>query len=178
MNNVSKLITALNYGCKINFIYNSKYREDAFVEKIDKPSVFVRFRENNTYHLKIALIEDIELFFPIKSKELKKKGDVREYYSHIIDCIDKNNEYDPDYLNINGQRVKKLLKEDRVSNSKNLKYFLDGDSYDQYYSKQDYYGLLFMSNLNQNQAIKNAISERISIIKGPPGTGKTQTILN
>lgn len=36
----------------------------------------------------------------------------------------------------------------------------------------------FGVNKSQFQAVKNAISSQISIIEGPPGTGKTQTILN
>lgn len=36
----------------------------------------------------------------------------------------------------------------------------------------------FGSNLSQSSAITNALQSKISIIEGPPGTGKTQTILN
>jgi len=36
----------------------------------------------------------------------------------------------------------------------------------------------FGCNLSQISAVKNALSHNISIIEGPPGTGKTQTILN
>ena len=36
----------------------------------------------------------------------------------------------------------------------------------------------FGSNSSQTVAVKNAISNQISVIEGPPGTGKTQTILN
>ena len=36
----------------------------------------------------------------------------------------------------------------------------------------------FGFNLSQRQAIDNALASDISIIEGPPGTGKTQTILN
>lgn len=36
----------------------------------------------------------------------------------------------------------------------------------------------FSFNLSQKRAVKNAFSNRISVIEGPPGTGKTQTILN
>ena len=36
----------------------------------------------------------------------------------------------------------------------------------------------FGCNESQYQAVSNALSNRLSIIKGPPGTGKTQTILN
>ena len=36
----------------------------------------------------------------------------------------------------------------------------------------------FGFNLSQKQAVENAMNNLISIIEGPPGTGKTQTILN
>ncbi len=36
----------------------------------------------------------------------------------------------------------------------------------------------FSFNLSQQSAIKNAFQNNISVIEGPPGTGKTQTILN
>lgn len=36
----------------------------------------------------------------------------------------------------------------------------------------------FGFNLSQKQAVDNALCNQISIIEGPPGTGKTQTILN
>lgn len=36
----------------------------------------------------------------------------------------------------------------------------------------------FGSNKSQYQAVENALNNQISVIEGPPGTGKTQTILN
>lgn len=36
----------------------------------------------------------------------------------------------------------------------------------------------FSFNLSQRKAVQNAFSNKISVIEGPPGTGKTQTILN
>lgn len=36
----------------------------------------------------------------------------------------------------------------------------------------------FRFNLSQREALNNALRSQISIIEGPPGTGKTQTILN
>jgi len=36
----------------------------------------------------------------------------------------------------------------------------------------------FGVNLSQRAALKNALQNQLSLIKGPPGTGKTQTILN
>lgn len=44
----------------------------------------------------------------------------------------------------------------------------------------DYENVIFPFGCNSSQikAVKNALSNQISIISGPPGTGKTQTILN
>ncbi|MDZ4938556.1 AAA family ATPase, partial [Clostridium perfringens] len=36
----------------------------------------------------------------------------------------------------------------------------------------------FRYNLSQRAALEQALKSTISIIEGPPGTGKTQTILN
>ncbi|MEG3006973.1 MAG: AAA domain-containing protein [Oscillospiraceae bacterium] len=36
----------------------------------------------------------------------------------------------------------------------------------------------FGFNVSQKQAVDNALNHRLSVIEGPPGTGKTQTILN
>ncbi|MCZ9881690.1 AAA domain-containing protein [Arthrobacter sp. B2a2-09] len=36
----------------------------------------------------------------------------------------------------------------------------------------------FSSNLSQHQALQTALTHPVSVIEGPPGTGKTQTILN
>ena len=65
-----------------------------------------------------------------------------------------------------------MLREDSV-----LALFLRG----QYESKSDgkppaIYPFGF--NLSQKKAVENALTDTISIIEGPPGTGKTQTILN
>lgn len=38
--------------------------------------------------------------------------------------------------------------------------------------------LIEQANLSQKKALDNALNERISIIEGPPGTGKTTTIIN
>lgn len=36
----------------------------------------------------------------------------------------------------------------------------------------------FRCNLSQRQAVENALTRSVSVIEGPPGTGKTETILN
>ena len=44
--------------------------------------------------------------------------------------------------------------------------------------KEPQYYFPFGHNLSQMDAVKKAVNHQISIIEGPPGTGKTQTILN
>lgn len=46
------------------------------------------------------------------------------------------------------------------------------------YSEKDFLVLLQSANLSQKQSIKTALENKISIIEGPPGTGKTTTILS
>ena len=58
-----------------------------------------------------------------------------------------------------------------------LSYYLDGKEYKSYSIKNEPV-FPFGCNLSQIQAVNNALSSNISIIEGPPGTGKTQTILN
>ena len=45
-------------------------------------------------------------------------------------------------------------------------------------TKTDFFIFPFGANRSQIQAVRNAIQNPCSIIEGPPGTGKTQTILN
>lgn len=46
-------------------------------------------------------------------------------------------------------------------------------------SEKEYFPIFpFGCNNSQYEAVKNAMENQLSIIEGPPGTGKTQTILN
>lgn len=58
-----------------------------------------------------------------------------------------------------------------------LKYYLNGiNTEGQLKEKVNIYPFNF--NISQKQAVENVNKSNISVIKGPPGTGKTQTILN
>lgn len=46
------------------------------------------------------------------------------------------------------------------------------------HSVQQNYIYPFRFNLSQKEAVENAMNSSVSVIEGPPGTGKTQTILN
>lgn len=59
-----------------------------------------------------------------------------------------------------------------------LELYLQGQSIDSAGQDQQHPILPFPSNISQREALLKGFSHRISVIDGPPGTGKTQTILN
>lgn len=56
--------------------------------------------------------------------------------------------------------------------------FLKGEYTEKYFKKYTVVVYPFGFNTSQKKAVDNALYNPISIIEGPPGTGKTQTILN
>ena len=77
--------------------------------------------------------------------------------------------------NILANRYEKIdfVREDSV-----LAAFLSGKYEKEYVEKNKSIVYPFGFNLSQKKAVDNALCNPISIIEGPPGTGKTQTILN
>ena len=67
---------------------------------------------------------------------------------------------------------------DFVRNDSILAAFLNGKYTKESCEKEGVVIYPFGFNLSQKKAVDNALTNRISIIEGPPGTGKTQTILN
>lgn len=59
-----------------------------------------------------------------------------------------------------------------------LKQYLEAQPIQSYEIEHDDIVFPFYFNLSQKEAVEKALSNSISVIDGPPGTGKTQTILN
>ena len=81
----------------------------------------------------------------------------------------------PDGRNILAARYEKIdfVREDSMLAALLSRYLPDNSQSDE---NTEIYPFGF--NLSQKQAVDNALSHRLSVIEGPPGTGKTQTILN
>lgn len=77
--------------------------------------------------------------------------------------------------NILASRYEKI---DFVRDDSILAAFLSGKYKNEHSEKRGTTVYPFGFNLSQKKAVDNALSNQISIIEGPPGTGKTQTILN
>lgn len=65
-----------------------------------------------------------------------------------------------------------------VSKDSILTSYLEGKGPTQIKPPQTPIGFPFGFNLSQKKAVEAAFTNRLSVIEGPPGTGKTQTILN
>lgn len=102
---------------------------------------------------------------------IKKAKDCFEYLKQIADktglIVNDINILANNYASID------MVREDSV-----LAAFLSGKYEEKRTSNAAPIVYPFGFNLSQKKAIDNALNHRISLIEGPPGTGKTQTILN
>lgn len=107
----------------------------------------------------------------------KKPKDVFSYLIKIAEKVGLNARIDDEkVINILSHNYSKL---GFISKDSLLGRFLSGDSDIEIASehrRQEIYP--FGINSGQKQAVDKALKNRVSIVEGPPGTGKTQTILN
>ena len=80
----------------------------------------------------------------------------------------------------NGEKLLPLQYEgiDFIDETSALAAYLNPDLYGEISVKLPYLIFPFGCNASQFNAVKNALENKLSVIEGPPGTGKTQTILN
>lgn len=91
------------------------------------------------------------------------------YFKEIANSIKIDNE------NILGQQFNKIV---NIDSESVLSCYFEKFNVDNKFDNSDLLIFPFGCNTSQFNAVKNAINNKISIIEGPPGTGKTQTILN
>lgn len=96
-------------------------------------------------------------------------------YKNILDYFYKIAEL-KDKLGGIPKKIAPELKKLKISNSSVLSAYLSGKN--NLYKENNKLIYPFGMNISQMDAIKKAFTSQVSIIEGPPGTGKTQTILN
>ena len=132
--------------------------------------VFFENGTNKTYHQSEIIIEENLL----NQEQFRKVFNyLKEMANHLtIDDITQINDKNKDFLKKIYEKVK------FISPNSVIKSYISGIksvNINMINSKCIY---PFSFNLSQKLAIKNAFENNISVIEGPPGTGKTQTILN
>ena len=97
---------------------------------------------------------------------------LKEYYKEIADIVSLERKEGKKLLTGQLEELKKISKETVL-----YPYFFPDKLLEK--GTEQYNAIFpFGFNLSQKEATENALFNRISVIEGPPGTGKTQTILN
>ena len=102
----------------------------------------------------------------------KNKNNCFEYFKRIAKLVSITTD---DGKNILSDQYEKM---GFVSSDSVLSTYLQPEDRILKHTSSTYVYYPFGCNLSQMQAVENALSNKISVIEGPPGTGKTQTILN
>ena len=104
----------------------------------------------------------------------KKSNCCFQYLKEIANAIGLCNENNKNILSTHYDNI------DFVSEESILASFLNGKQTKKIANTTEESNVIypFGFNLSQQQAVENAFKSEISVIEGPPGTGKTQTILN
>ena len=109
-------------------------------------------------------------------KSVLENGDAKQIFDYFREVADFISVRTDDDTAILSQQYKKIdyLSEDTAS-----ALYLKPDTYCAH-TDCDFSAPIFPFGCNDSQfnAVTNALANRISVIEGPPGTGKTQTILN
>lgn len=148
-------------------------------------------REKDIYQLIDSATEYGNKYVVIKYPNDQKKYIMKSENVKIVSNSDfKNEEVFSYFTNIVKERVKKANYDNKAMHE-NIERQLNNITphegtalhsycYGKNENRKNLEHLIFPFGLNDSQlkAVENAFSSQISIIEGPPGTGKTQTILN
>lgn len=157
----SKVIDVRSYDVKVSrtYYYN--------VEKVIVFDMFAKVFFNNG-STRLTKYSNIKLS---KKGNGYKSGDVFQYLKDVSEILRMKDDDDRSFLASQFDQL------DYIEELSVLQDYLDPNGFiSERLSKNVI--LPFGFNLSQERAVRNAINNKISIIEGPPGTGKTQTILN
>jgi len=149
---------------------------------VDNYGRYLIFRNGDKYSYPIENNADIEIC-DIK-KNIAKATSIINYFKKILnendevsfDIQDDTGSKNSDQ--ISSQMLLRALGQLELSESRSaLSNYVDG-KIPIISTSQETLIYPFGCNESQKQAVKTALSNSISVIEGPPGTGKTQTILN
>lgn len=166
--------------CRIFLKGKDKTEEIRFWKK-EGNSYLINFKRGGLYKYRSRDVKFIET----ESKSEKKnsyKGDrfqmsekVRNTYNYLLDVAGEIGLKGDNGNNILKNRFAKV----NPNNKDSVLYsYLSGELDSDKTNSIDKIIYPFGFNLSQMEAIEKALSYKLSVIEGPPGTGKTQTILN
>ena len=138
----------------------------------------IEFRDGHTRYLRFFFKNECFKSYKVSDLDIKKNivisqkvKNLIEYYSRIADITGLKAD---DGTNILKAKFEKL---NFISDDTVLAKYLNSSS-SSIRSENNCIIFPFGCNASQIAAVRNALANQISVIEGPPGTGKTQTILN
>lgn len=142
-------------------------------KRINNISEAYEFSYNNNFYYHIILNSNLQLDYTDKTlKKIINNSSILEYLKKVAEVTSINTKSDKKLL---VEQMKKV-KIDNLNTALANYFGLSND-----FNKNNNINCLifpFGCNSSQYKAVENAINNRLSVIEGPPGTGKTQTILN
>ncbi len=142
-------------------------------ERINNISEAYEFSCNNNFYYHIILNNNLHSDYMDKTlKKVVNNSSILEYLKKVAEVTSLNTKSDKKLLVEQMEKVKI----DNLNTALANYFGLSND-----FNKSNNINCLifpFGCNSSQYKAVENAINNRLSVIEGPPGTGKTQTILN
>ena len=160
-NNFKIFINPLNIENKIEFNLGNLYN----INKILKFDLYYKIFFNNN-STKVTSVKSLQY------NSLKNNNNIFDYFKEIANIVSIKTEDGEALLNRAYQQILFVEKWTALYSYLNPSIKPKDKEFNSI--------LIFPFGINQSQyqAVKNAMENQISVIEGPPGTGKTQTILN
>lgn len=159
----------------------SIYLTDKNGEKRDKTRQIKKIQFDSAKNIYLITFEGSDTIFHYKweNVEIIRNAIVAEKHSNTVFDYLKNISYLSEITNVNGENilVKNFEKASFINNNSVLAFYLNPKDKIRKYEKSHPI-FPFGCNNSQFKAVSNALENSFSIIQGPHGTGKTQTILN
>ncbi len=155
-----------------------------FLKNEDKTLSISRFEKCDRYHILITFKNGKQFKYNLKNvrivvptQEDKRANSRLDYFKEIANVISLEKE-DIKILSKNFEKVKSVKEGTVLYNFLSEKEPKKENRNNIYQNPERLVVYPFGFNISQKEAVEKAMSNKISVIEGPPGTGKTQTILN
>lgn len=157
-----------------------KYQVRRNGKRLEHIEVILSFQSENTEYWHVIFSNGQERDYNCRELQVERSVFENEQARHVFDYLKETAELvsvrTEDNIAILAKQYQKI---DFLSKETAAAIYLDPSDYQMETNLQaDAPIFPFGCNESQFKAVTNALSNRISVIEGPPGTGKTQTILN
>ena len=162
----------------ISFKNKSVFHNQILLENISKILLFGK--KHDAYYRIFRLHQDpfsapVSEFEFLENAATPQSTFILDYYRHIVCLLESRHNEEKGFLTRLYDRLGFIHPESILAAYLNRRY----PTYTGNFTSRTYPLIFpFRFNLSQKTALENALSNPVSVIEGPPGTGKTQTILN